>query len=277
MNEIVITPYGGLANRMRALNAAIEFAKAEGSRLRVKWFSNRELNAPYDALFTLPDYELVTIENGGFLDRFIYRSPRRHTLWLPYIIAPHYFDTRIYTSDFVKLREQGLLEDTIRKGRRVVIESCHEFGDYYSSLSQNFIPVPDILTAVEEYVARYFKPTTVGIHIRRTDNGPSIQKSPLSLFEDAIEREIASCADVNFYVATDDFATKALLRKRYGDRILTCDADCSRTSVAGMKDAVKEMWLLSRTARIYGCFYSSYAVIASKLSNIPLQILQIDE
>ena len=54
MNEIVITPYGGLANRMRALNAAIEFAKSEGSRLRVKWFSNRQLNAPYDALFTPP-------------------------------------------------------------------------------------------------------------------------------------------------------------------------------------------------------------------------------
>lgn len=54
MKEIVLTPYGGLANRMRTLNAAIEFAKAEGARLQAVWFCNRELNAPYNALFTPP-------------------------------------------------------------------------------------------------------------------------------------------------------------------------------------------------------------------------------
>jgi hypothetical protein len=54
MKEIVLTPYGGLANRMRTLNAAIEFAKAEGARLQAVWFCNRELNAPYDELFTPP-------------------------------------------------------------------------------------------------------------------------------------------------------------------------------------------------------------------------------
>lgn len=54
MKEISITPYGGLANRMRALNAAIEFAKAEEVPLQVVWFCNDELNAPFDALFTPP-------------------------------------------------------------------------------------------------------------------------------------------------------------------------------------------------------------------------------
>lgn len=54
MREITITPYGGLANRMRALNAAIEFAKSEQVPLHVIWFCNPELNAPFEALFTPP-------------------------------------------------------------------------------------------------------------------------------------------------------------------------------------------------------------------------------
>lgn len=54
MKEIIITPYGGLANRMRAMNAAIEFAKSEQVPLQVIWFCNAELNAPYEALFTPP-------------------------------------------------------------------------------------------------------------------------------------------------------------------------------------------------------------------------------
>lgn len=205
----------------------------------------------------------------------MYRSPRRHTLWLPYIIAPIKFDTRIYTSDFIRLRQEGLLEDKMRKGRRIVIESCHEFGDYYSALSRNFIPQPDIMQSVEEYVAKKFSTHTIGVHIRRTDNTLAIQKSPLSLFIDAMQREIDSCEDANFYVATDDAQTKRELREIFGDRILTMDTVCNRDSVEGMKDAVKEMWLLSRTSKIYGCFYSSYSVIASKLSNIPLVILEV--
>lgn len=278
MKEICLTPYGGLANRMRTLNAAIEFAKEQQVPLQVIWFCNAELNAPYDALFTPSENignESVRIKNGGFFDRFVYRSPRRHTLWLPCIIAPILFDTRIYTPDFVRLRREGRLEEVLRNGHRIVIESCHEFGDYYSALSKNFIPQPDIISAVDEYVEKNFSKNTVGIHIRRTDNTLAIQKSPLSLFIDAMQREIDGCEDTNFYVATDDRETKTELRKIFGNRILTIDTVCNRNSVEGMKDAVKEMWLLSRTSKIYGCFYSSYSVIASKLTDIPLEILEV--
>lgn len=218
--------------------------------------------------------QCITIRSGGFFDRFVYRSPRPHTLWLPHIIAPVLFDTRIYTSRFIRLRQAGELEDVIRKGRRILIESCFEFGDYYSALSRNFVPQPYILSAVDDYVKKNFTHNTIGIHIRRTDNIKAIQKSPLSLFVDAMRREIDACSDVNFYVATDDVPTKAELRSIFGDRILTIDTVNSRNSVEGMKDAVKEMWLLSRTTKIYGCFYSTYSVVASKLTNIPLVILE---
>lgn len=278
MQELTIVPYGGLANRMRAMNSAIEYTRTADVPLNVIWFSNRELNADFSDLFLPPSYsdnQTITIKQGTFLNRFLYRSPRRHTLWLPKFIAPLRFDTRIYSKEFVRLQQEGKLEKAIDKGKRVLIESCHEFGQYQSALSRNFIPCPDILTAVDEYVDKYFSPRTIGIHVRRTDNTLAIEQSPLSLFIDSMHREIEQCAETNFYVASDDISCKEELRSIFGERILTIDTVCNRESIAGMKDAVKEMWILSRTCKIYGCFYSSYAVIASQLSDIPLHILQL--
>ena len=275
--EITITPYGGLANRMRALNSVIEVAKMSSRPIRVVWFSNFELNAPFSQLFEMPDYANISVKDAGFFDRFIYRSPRRHSLWLPYITAPLFFDTKIYSSDFVKERERGTLVDKILNGGRVLIESCYDFGNYSKALSKNFIPKSDILSSIDEYVKNNFTSNTIGVHIRRTDNELSIKNSPLSLFCDAMHKEIELCADTKFYVATDDKETKCELRKIFGDRILSIDTDCNRNSLQGMKEAVKEMWLLSRTSKIYGSFYSSYSEIASQLGGIPLHILQIEK
>lgn len=48
----------------------------------------------------------------------------------------------------------------------------------------------------------------VGIHIRRTDNRMLIERSPIELFIRAMKEEIASHADVSFYLASDDEETK---------------------------------------------------------------------
>lgn len=197
-------------------------------------------------------------------------------MWLPHFIAPLFFDTRIYTRDFIDLQRGGSLEKAIEAGERVLIESCYDFGNHHRALSRNFIPRPDILAEVDQYVSTHFSTLTIGVHVRRTDNSLSIEQSPLSLFVDAMNHEIEKCPQVRFYIASDDSSTKEELRRIFGDKILTIDTLCDRNSATGMKDAVKEMWILSRTSHIYGCFYSSYSVIASQIGNIPLTILQID-
>lgn len=275
--EITITPYGGLANRMRALNSILELARTSQLPLKVVWFSNFELNAPFGELFETPQYDGLLVKEASFFDRFLYRSPRRHTFWLPFITSPFMFDTTIYSADFVSMRNKGIIADMILNGGRVLIESCYEFGNYSHSFSKNFIPKGDIISSVDDFVNDNFTPNTIGIHIRRTDNSLSIKNSPLSLFYEAMQREIGACADTKFYVATDDYATKSELKSVFGERILSIDTDCNRNSLQGMKEAVKEMWLLSRTSKIYGSFYSSYSEVASQLGNIPLHILQVKE
>ncbi len=275
--EIYLVPYGGLANRVRAINATLELAKINDIPLTIIWFKNFELNASFTSIFKMPLYDKLSVKEATFFDRFIYRSPRRHTLWLPFITAPLYFNRCIYSSEFVKLRNEGKLEDIIKNSGKVLIESCYDFGDYSSSLSDNFIPANDIILDIDSYFSSNFAERTIGIHIRRTDNVQSIERSPIELFIDAMHREVEICSDTKFYLATDDKATKKYLRDIFGDKILSIETDCNRNSEEGIKEAVKEMWFLSKTEKIYGSFYSSFSEIAAKIGNIPLQILQIKD
>ncbi|MBP3354053.1 MAG: hypothetical protein J6L02_05320 [Bacteroidales bacterium] len=275
--EIYLVPYGGLANRVRAINATLELAKANDIPLTVIWFKNFELNAPFTSIFNMPLYDKLMVKEATFFDRFIYRSPRRHTLWLPFITAPILFDRCIYSSEFVKLRNEGKLEDIIKSSGKVLIESCYDFGNYAPSLSDNFVLVKDILSEVDNYIDKNFGSRNIGVHIRRTDNLLSIERSPLELFIDAMQKEVELYPKTKFYLATDDKATKKYLKDIFGDKILSIETDCNRNSEEGIKEAVKEMWLLSKTEKIYGSFYSSFSEIAAKISNIPLQILQIND
>lgn len=275
--DIYLVPYGGLANRVRAINATLELAKANDIPLTIIWFKSFELNAPFTSIFKMPLYDKLRVKEAVFFDRFIYRSPRRHTLWLPFITAPILFDRCIYSSEFVKLRNEGKLEDIIKSSGKVLIESCYDFGNYAPSLSDNFIPANEIILDIGSYIKSNFAERTIGVHIRRTDNLLSIERSPLDLFIDAMHREVEICSDTKFYLATDDKATKKHLKDIFGDKILSIETDCNRNSEEGIKEAVKEMWLLSRTEKIYGSFYSSFSEIAAKVGNIPLQILQIND
>ena len=80
--------------------------------------------------------------------------------------------------------------------------------------------------------------------------------------------------DALFYLASDDAETIAHFRNRFGDAIRTYDKTFGRTSVQGMQDAVVEMWLLSRTKKIYGSFFSSYSGMAAKIGNIEMILMQ---
>lgn len=256
---------------MRAVNSMAEFARKAAIPLNVVWFPNFELNAPFCSLFAPLPYG--TVIEAGFCSRFTYRSPRRNNLWLPYITAPLNFDRVIYPAEFVKLRDSGRLADTLKSGGKILVESCYDFSEYFAALSRNFKPVPALQGGIDGFVAANFAPRTVGVHIRRTDNALAIEQSPVSLFVDAIQREIDAFPDVKFYIASDDEKEKELLKERFGGRIITRSVDCRRDCRSGIESAVEDMYILSRTAKIYGSFYSSFSEIAANLGGIELEVL----
>lgn len=103
----------------------------------------------------------------------------------------------------------------------------------------------------------------VGLHIRRTDNTTSIEMSPLELFKEKIEREIAADDTVRFYLATDDEQVKAELMQSYPGRIFCLPRKASRDTLEGMKDAMVELLMLAGMRQVYGSHYSSYSEAAA--------------
>jgi len=57
----------------------------------------------------------------------------------------------------------------------------------------------------------------------------------------------------------------------FGDRIIVLpDVDTSRNSVRGMQDALVELYVLSRTNKIFGSHQSSYSETAAQIGNYSL-------
>jgi hypothetical protein len=128
----------------------------------------------------------------------------------------------------------------------------------------------EIVTKNESQFSAY----TIGMHIRRTDNIDSIRRSPLELFVEAGQRELAVCDDLTIFLATDSEDVKNEMRSVFGNRVVTSEHEATRDSITGLREGLADMWTLSRTQRIYGSAGSSFSVMASRVGGNELQILE---
>ena len=85
--------------------------------------------------------------------------------------------------------------------------------------------------------------------------------------------EISKNEDCQFYLATDSEEEKKRLKEIFGERILTLPRAANRNSIAGMQDALVELYVLSRTQKIFGSMQSSYSETAAQISNIRCELL----
>lgn len=268
--KIVLVPNGGLANRMRAVNSMAEFTRAEKIGLHVIWISNSELNAPFSSLFKPLPHTHATLEEKGIAASLLYNSPRKGNLYLSALATRLLFTRRLFWRDVKEAKEAGRLETLLRQPGTTFIESNYDFGDYSGRLAANFRPSGEVEESVRRFTSLHFAPRTIGIHIRRTDNTHSIAGSPTGFFIDAIRKELADAPDTKFYVASDDAAEKEKLGKIFGQKIITRNIECRRNREEGIIHAAEDLFILSRTARIYGSYYSSFSEMASALGGAEL-------
>jgi hypothetical protein len=270
MPKIVFVPEGGLANRMRAICSARSLAMESGEKLRVVWFCDEGLNAPFCALFE----PLREVRDASWFDKLTLDRPRRRNLHLPAFFQFLLFRKRMYAAEVDARGAEHFNFLNWVGDTNIYMTSYATFwplddADYV----RIFRPVADIKEEVERRVAQ-FAPYTVGMHIRRSDHELATQVSTTDLFVEAADKELLLHADLKIYLATDSEEVKAAFRERYGARVLTAASAADRSSVEGVKDAVTELFTLGRTAKIYGSFRSSYSNMASKLYGTPLVIVK---
>lgn len=288
VESLVLVPLGGLCNRLRAILSAIALAQKVQAPLHIIWLRDSGLNARFDDLFLPLDSHLLppecrvelSVEESAAC--FRYGVARRRNLWLPALWQRASFDVCLSEADLLGILKQHPLDDRfavafcpLLRGK-VLIQTGLGFFPTDDRLFQHFFmpsePVRQLLTPRLGLLNGH----TVGLHIRRTDNSRSAAHSPLSAFVEAMEADVASDALSIFYLATDDPAVVTSLQSLFPTRILTSphqDVGASsssrwarnaafysaRSSVAGMQEAVAELFTLIACPRFHGSYWSSFS------------------
>ena len=271
--KITLIPVGGLANRMKAIDSAVALAHETHARLHIIWFKDKGLNCRFDQLFQSLNLEGVTLKEASWMDKLIIDRPRRKNFHLPRLFQRVLFDDCIYENEATQLFYRNFDFLSWAKEKNTYIASCVYFYPQTTHpLFSIFQPTETVQEQIKTYTAD-FNRFTIGIHIRRTDNIASISQSPTELFIERMKEEISKNEDCQFYLATDSEEEKKRLKEIFGERILTLPRAANRNSIAGMQDALVELYVLSRTQKIFGSMQSSYSETAAQISNIRCELL----
>lgn len=259
-NLMILRPGSGLCNRMQALASGLALAKDLNRKCIIIWLVTNDLNARYEDLFEPLPYKMITMHLGTKIFSFTHMLLRKLLFYVDDFL-PDGTNVGAYFE-----RWKGRL----RNGHILYIAS----GENITRTTKGF----DIFRIAPTVLSRNEINTEgcIGIHIRRTDNEWSKEKSPTILFEQAIEKELQKNPSQLFFLATDDPAEEKHLQLKFPNNIIVRKKlSFGRDSVDGMQDAVLDLYNLSRCKKIYGCHRSSFSRVASYWGECELEILTI--
>lgn len=269
MKKIILSPTGGLANRMRSIISATVLSRKLNRECKVVWALNNELNCRYDDLFETTSVTPAVENISSFRDLFFYADPRKKNMYMARLFQAGQYALKL--SDEIGLSQYidnpSMLEKVVDNAKGdVLIRSGIVFYDFDPDTYRSvFVPKLHIIEAARSRVD-YGDNRFIGLHIRRTDNIVSTRNSPLRLFIEAMDMEIADDSSVRFYLATDDQSVKRELVDKYGDRIVTSYGPINRNTSDGIKEALTEIIALSYCSKIYGSYWSSFSEAAAIIS-----------
>lgn len=264
MQEINNIPYAGLCNRMRSIASAIKLGEDIGCSVIVHWNNTSDCRCNFSDLFkpiNVPS--AIVVDNN----RLLYKIPSKYNFWIPRLLQYLKFSCIIY--NFNKNTDGNLIPRL--KGSRVLLVSCHSMYNHFY-LNRIFVPQDSIMNQID-ILTTNFSANTYGLHLRGTDHSISKNFSTIDKFERKIDALIQEDASVKFYLATDEELKKEYLINKYGNRILYKNSILKRNSPEGMKDALIDMFCLSKTKKIFGSKGSSYSEIAAEIGRIELEII----
>lgn len=252
---IILKAEAGLCNKLLAISSAMKLAKETHQRLWVWWITDMHMDVLFADLFEkVPGLRIFELNVKGRICRGIVNRIVR-LLWSRFNPWATAFES-----------ESRFLERA-RAGKFCMHSSFREFcldGDY-----SWFKPKKEIVARISEFAS--LAEGAVGVHIRRTDHQQAMSHSPVELFYDRIAADVARDPAIKFLLCTDDPEVKALLKARYPNNIRTREQVLARHDKGGVADGIVDLWLLSKTKKIYGTFPSSFSLVASKIGGIELE------
>lgn len=257
-----------MGNRLYAMASAHEFARQTGRELTVLWPLRWELNSRFTDFWELNGFNLVYTDEYNLPWRWLNKPRLRER------ILGHGAEV-ITDADMYRIRDEiGSYDfehylEKFSDTNKLFIETCFNFHPKIKTPLKNlFIPKADILKEMSNWEADNGT-DYIGMHIRRTDHANAIGHSPDELFLDVIQS-----SNDKILLCTDDLETENKLKRQFGSRILTFSTNKSRDSKDGIRNAVIDLMLLSRSSKIYGSFNSTFSSFAAEYNAIPLIVLK---
>ncbi len=278
MKHLIVKPQGGLANRIRVVEAAYNYARISNAQLTIVWEKNFALNADYATCF-MP-VEGARIINADYNGNSVFSKFKRSCLNATEGIGLALFVSKKLTDPDIHpvlvngepgQTSKAYFDELAQQNKGVFIESCLEF--YPNVFHYRLSIQTDIKKKAYHLLEKHS--SLIGIHIRRTDNEDSIKRSPLKKFIEEINTHLAATPSVSFYLSTDADDVVEQLKEIFKDKIITGVTVRSRESEEGIVAALTDMCCLSQCRKILGSFKSSFSERAAIIGNIPLQIISI--
>ena len=267
--KLVVVPQCGLCNRLRVLLSALAVSAEDGVAVRVAWERTDECWADFSQLFVPLDGGLFSVGARRWWERPITRR-NLHWPWLVRLLMGY----RCQHASFLP-KYPGEVSALLRRHGKVYLSGPYSLRPYSRDYAARLRPVEKLQKRVDRLVAQ-FAPHTVGVHIRRTDNVVSMRHSKVEQFRRAMDAELARQPGTRFYLSTDDEEVKASLKKDYGGKVLTQKTSVRRDTLAGMEEAVVDLWCLAATEKLLGSYWSSFTDTAAEIGGMPLVVVGVD-
>ena len=276
MKYLVVKPVGGLANRMRVLEASYNYAHAHEAKLIIIWEKNFSLNASFaDCFEAINGAALINLDYNGTsvfakLKRSFFDTIESAGLSFFTTVKKYDADIDPWLNNTEPTSKSKAFFDKLAKNQKgVFIETCYEF---YPNEKQYHLQIQkDIKLNAYQLLLAY--PSLIGIHVRRTDHTESIARSPIKRFIDEINNQLARKPDVAFYLSTDSEDVVKQFKDLFTDKIVIGVSVRNRHSKEGIIAALTDLCCLSQCKKIIGSFKSSFSERAAVMGRVPLKII----
>lgn len=258
----------GMSNRLRVLISGKALAEASGRTFAMQWTPQAACGCAFDQLF-------VNDWNVG-ADIFF---DERHTLDLTHRswqFFPNLLDESepsLYVQSYSWLVQPTLWSEHLEPHTRA------------AELLRELEPIPDVARRIREFRERFFRPTMIGVHLRRGDHTvtrPDVVAN-LDAAMDQVDTWLGEKADAGILLCTDDgavdpYSGRAMPNediagqfvRRYGARVVfTTPSSLDRRTPQAIQDGLVDLWLLRATDFFVGTRASSFSELAVFGRNIP--------
>ncbi|WP_437371991.1 hypothetical protein [Maribacter litoralis] len=158
------------------------------------------------------------------------------------------------------------LVESILKKENSYISSCYRICPTVNRYNY-FVPVKDIQSKINSTIINF--KDTYGLHIRKSDHRTSKKFSTTDKFVKVINDLLENNPDSTFFLSTDDEFTKDNLINEYIGKIFYNKIESyDRNNSNAVKDALVDLYCLSKTIKVHGSHHSSFSQTAADIGQI---------